>query len=360
MILDISDTVGPASNESVKSGSSHALPDDGELKKTPLEHNPHLVYKVQYRNVLSNQIVYTNESEGPIVIESKESRQLPALELITDVATNATLEGVEQLKDPPNTVFGAQSAALKINSPAIINALQKVVEYYPDLNFSGESLSVYEPFPVLIHHESELALFREKYAPGKTLSKSEYCDREKSTYEHLGVLQTFLKQRVGLRVETERMRHKKGVATFDMLWMLLKPGITVYCDFWADGAYNAYVIHSVKGGVGEGGTCMVIEMWNLDSNGRLIGKRKHQTYQYPFNGERKISTLEVVPCEFWEEGSTETAVKGLKERLEERGKMFFKLMSKRCMNYDGLSVTFPRVHVCAFSHDIRFRTIGLT
>ena len=348
MVPEIPGPVGPASNGSVKSGSSHALPDDGELIKTPRGHNPDLVYKVQYRNVMTNQIVYTQESEGPIVIESKESRQLPALELITDIATNATLEGIEQLKEPPNTAFGVRRAALKINSPAIINALQKVVEYYPGLDFPGESFLVDEPFHVLIHHESELAAFRENYAPDKNRPQSECCDREKNTYEHLGVLQTFLKQRVGLRVETERIRHKRGVATFDMLWMLFKPGTTVYTDTWLSEEYDAYVIQSVKGGVDEESTSSLqIEMWFLDFDGKYIGKRGTTRTQLPFNGEKKISTLEVFPCEFWEDKPTEGNVKGLRQRLEERGKMFFKLTSRRCMSFDGLTITSPRIHVCA-------------
>ena len=347
MVLDIPDTVEPAGNEVVKSGSSHALPDDGELTKTPPKQSPHLVYKVQYRNLLSKQIVYTQESQGPIVIESNSARQLPALELITEVATNATLEGIEQLKDPPNTVFNVKRAVLKINSPAIINALQSVVEYCPELDFSGDSLSVSEPFRILIHHESELASFREQYAPGKSRSKSEYCDREQNTYEHLGALQTFLKERVGLRVETERIRHKRGVATFDMLWMLLKPGTTVYCDTWQWGDYDAYVVHSVEGGVDETGTnSLAIELWNLDFDGLGIGKRCITRLQLPFNGERRISKLVVFPCEFWEDGPTGMTVKGKRESLEERGKIFFKLTSRRCMNYDGLTISSPRIRVC--------------
>ena len=347
MVLDIPDRVGSASKELLNSVSSHALPDDGELGKAPLGSNPHLVYKVQYRNVLTEQIVYTRESEEPTVIESKVSREAPALELITNVTTNAALEGIEELKEPPQTVLSVRNALLKINSPAIINALQKVVEYYPDLDFSGEALWVDEPFHVLIHHESELASFRDKYAPGETRSESEYCERERDTYEHLGVLQDFLKQRVGLSVKTERLRHKRGFATFDMLWMLLKPGITVYCDPWLEGKYNAYVIHSVTGGVIGSRTCPIeINLWYLNCNGSIIGKHDQKTVQYSFHGERMITALSVVPCEFWEDKSTETAVKGLKETLEERGRMFFKLTSRRCMSYDGMTVTVPRTYVC--------------
>lgn len=346
-VLSILDTAEITDNEPVKPASSETPPSDEQSPET--EHNPHLVYRLQYRNVYTFGIVYTREHEEPIVIESKGGKgpkQLPALELITDVETSATVEGNEQLKDPPHNLLRVGKAELKINSPAIINALQKVVEYYPQLDFSGESISVTEPFEVLIHHENELASLRENYAPGKIRSESEHCDREKNTYEHLAVLQNLLKQRVGLSVETERTRHKRGFATFNMLWMLFKPGTTVYCDTWSDGKYNAYVIQSVSGGVADDRTnSLAIEMWYLDFDGTRIGKRGFTKNQAPFNGEKRISALEVFPCEFWEDNSTEKAVKSLRESLEERGKMFLKLTSRRCMSFDGLTSTVPRRHV---------------
>ncbi|KAL8792691.1 MAG: hypothetical protein Q9195_004751 [Heterodermia aff. obscurata] len=346
MVLDNSDSAERANCEPVKSGSSHALLDEQETTETPPKHNPHLVYKVHYRNTLSGQIVYTRESESLTAIESKITKDIPALELITDVATNATLEGIEQLKDPPHTVLNVGIAVLKINSPAIINALQKVVEYYPTLDFSGESLWVPEPFNVLIHHESELASFRDKYAPGQIQSESECCERERDTYEHLGVLQNFLKQRVGLSVETERLRHKRGFATFDMLWMLLKPGITVYYDHFGDGNISAYVVHTVTGGMTEGRILpLEFNLWYLHFDGSRIGKTFQKAFQHPFNGERRISALAVIPCEFWEEKSTDTAVKGLAQSLEEGGKMFLKLTSRRCMNYDGMTTSIPKIRV---------------
>ena len=339
--------------ESVKSRSSEAPPDDVKSTKTSPRQNPGLVYRVQYRNVISDQIVYTRESGGPIVVGIKAPKQLPALELITDVQTNATLEEDKQLKEPPQSVLRVKNAVLKINSPAIINALQKVVDYYPEQDFSGDSVSVSEPFALLIHHQSELASFRETYAPGKVRSEDECCEREENTYEHLGVLQKFLEQRVGVSIETERLRHKRGYATFDMLWMLLKPGTTVYGDTYIDGNYDAYVIHSVSGGATESPTSSLeITMWYLDFDGFRIGKVIFKKPQSPYNGEKRISELEVFPCEFWEDSPTEKYPKGLKESLVERGKLFLKLTSRRCMNYDGLTMTVPRRHVCVISYDV--------
>ena len=34
-----------------------------------------------------------------------------------------------------------------------------------------------------------------------------------------------MKERLGVSVEVERQRHKRGLVTFEMLWLVLKPGI---------------------------------------------------------------------------------------------------------------------------------------
>ncbi|KAL8827476.1 MAG: hypothetical protein Q9170_007000 [Blastenia crenularia] len=319
--------------------------DDGNTPNIPLKQEPHVVYKVQYRNAISGQIVYTRETEGPTGIDSKGPKQVPVLELITDVDTNATIERTGKLEDPPEIVLAVGRPVLKINSPAIINALQKVVDYYPNQNFSGESIIVPEPFAVLIHHESELASFRETYAPGEPRSQSEHCERENDTYEHLGILQNFLQDRVGVSIETERQRYKRGFATFSMLWMLLKPGTTVYCDSYENGSYNAYVIDSVTGIVPDNPNSSIeIGCWFLNFDGDHIGKCAFTVHQKPFNGEKKIPALEVFPCEYWEDKPTERNGKGLRESLEERGKLFFKLVSRCCMKYDGLTATWPRIY----------------
>ncbi|KAL8859319.1 MAG: hypothetical protein Q9178_004257 [Gyalolechia marmorata] len=348
MVLEIADPVPHAGKESVEPKSSEAPVGDENSTKAPLKHNPHIVYKVRYRNVISEQIVYTRESEGQIAIGSQGPEQLPVLELITDVHTNATLQDGQQLKDTPQSVVHVGKPSLKINSPAIINALQKVVVYYPGQNFSGDSISVSEPFAVLIHHESELASFREKYAPNNIQSQTEYCEREKNTYEHLAILQNFLKQRVGASIAAEKQRYKDGFATFDMLWLLLRPGTTVYGQNEYSASYNAYVLESVASSAAEDPTSsLVIEAWYLDFDGFRIGRRSLGARQKSFNGEKRISALEAFPCEYWEDKKTDTTVKGLRETLEERGKLFFELTSRRCMNYDGLTSSWPRNYVCA-------------
>ena len=113
MVLKIADPVTHADNELVEPKSSEAPVGDEKSTKAPPKNKPDIVYKVQYRNGLLEQIVYARESEGPIAVGSQGPGQLPVLELITDIQTNATAHYGEQLEDPPQSVIDVGKSTLK-------------------------------------------------------------------------------------------------------------------------------------------------------------------------------------------------------------------------------------------------------
>lgn len=351
----VPDIKGYKSPECVQSDPAETcLENEVPIQASP-ELSLHIMYKIQYKNEFTKDVVYTKESTKPIVLRSNlESSGAPVLEFITDVYTTDTYtarfypsfgEKDEKDADPSLNVVRTDRSYLKINSPAIINALRSIVKYYPEQDFSRSSIWINEPFAVLFHYEKELADFRDQYAPSRTQTENERCERTKNTYGHLSVLQEFLQGRIGTSVESEKLRHKRGFATFEMLWLLLKPGVTVFCDTASDGNYSAYIVRSLRGGVTKGHPYpLQIDLWNLNYDGETIGSSSWSIAQQPFNGEKEIETLQVFPCEFWK-ASKSKKVEDLKKDLEERGKMFFKLTSRRCMSYNGLTTTFPKFHV---------------
>ncbi|KAL9614466.1 MAG: hypothetical protein Q9167_001069 [Letrouitia subvulpina] len=333
--------------KSIQADYAKTCPENGALTPVPAELSPHIVYKIQYRHDVTREVVFASEDTKPVVFQSLlGSSGAPILEHITDVYTTAKAAEINQ-KDAnsPPKVLSAEKSYLKINSPAIINALQSVVNYYPEQDFSGDSICLDEPFAVLVHHEKELAAFRDLHAPDRLQTENERCEREKHTYEHLGVLQEFMQGRLGALVENERLRNKRGFASFEMLWLLLKPGVTVYGDTSLDGIPDAYVVQSQSGGVIHGRQYPLrVNLWYLDYDGITIGTRSRSISQQPFNGEKEITALEVFPCEFWKASKAEGVVEDLRHHLEERGKAFFKMTSRRCMSYNGLTTTFPKHH----------------
>ena len=316
-------------------------------KVPPEEPPPSVLYRVQYLNERMD-VVFSKEDKEPMEIQNTLSTLGKAvIEVITEVQIVETYTHSNAEKEEPRTAISVIGTKLKINSPAIITALQSVIEYYPGHSFSESSNTVMEPYAALIHHEEELKAYRNYFDPNAINSKDELCQRNVNAYEHIGVLQNILSQRSGKAVEAERQRHARGVATFEMLWLLFRPGTDVYSDDADDGNYNAYVIKSVTGGVSGGRpTSLVINAWSMNYDGSKIGRVLYPFVQRVFDGEKGITSLTVFPCEFWKEESKEgEETKPLKLKLEERGKVFFKLAQRQCMDYHGTTYSWPKKHV---------------
>lgn len=315
-------------------------------KEKEKEPAPPVLYKVQYLDK-DDKTVFSKESKEPMGVQNTLSALgKSVIEVITNVRIRGPYLSGNGEKEEPRTLISILDTTLKINSPAIITALQSVMEYYPDLSFSEDSNYIWEPYAALIHHEEELKAYRDQFNPNVINSRDELCQRNANAYEHLGILQKVLFERSGKAVETERQRHARGVATFEMLWLLFRPGTDVYCDIAGDGNYDAYVVKSVAGGMlGGRPSTLEIYLWQMDYDGEKIGRRKYSFHQPVYDGEKEITSLIVVPCEFWKEESKEgEEIKPLKKKLEERGKVFFKLAQRQCMDYDGTTNSWPKKH----------------
>ena len=338
------------SNEEPGSASNPELlePVQAVNEKMPPEQSPPpVLYKVQYFNK-EMDVVFSKENREPMEIQNTLSTLgKSVIEVITDVRIVGSSAPGTLEKEEPRTAISVLGTKLKINSPAIITALQSVIEYYPGHSFSEDSNTVMEPYAALIHHEEELKAYRGQFDPNTTKSEDELCHRNANAYEHLGILQSVLFERSGTAVEAERQRHARGVATFEMLWLLLKPGTNVYSDDQADGNYNAYVIKSVTGGVYGGPlSLLVISAWRMYFDGNKIGRGTYEFDQNVYDGEKDITSLTMFPCEFWKDESREgEGTKPLELKLEERGKMFFRLAQRQCMDYNGTTYSWPKKYV---------------
>ncbi|KAF2735043.1 P-loop containing nucleoside triphosphate hydrolase protein [Polyplosphaeria fusca] len=237
---------------------------------------------------------------------------------------------------------------IQINSAAVVNALRAVVEYCPGQNLIGEGITITEPYTILVHHEKELRAYRENFAPGKKeeeFDEPEPCEVEEDTYEHLGLVLDFVQQTLKDSLEKEKARHarEKPVTTYDMLWTLFRPGIDVYFDTQSCGILDPYVVRSVDWEINNGSPIRyTIGLWNLYHNAIYVGPRTYTAVVLPFDGEKEIADLDIFPCEYLREDKHKETPEAMRNRLEERGRMFYRLTSKQCMWYDGLTTTFPR------------------
>ena len=233
-----------------------------------------------------------------------------------------------------------------IHSTAIIHALQQVVRYYPGHNLVGETVVIQEPYMLLIHHKKELEAFRDNHAPGK-LKSEDTCDKEADTYEHLGILQSYLNNTNMKSVDAELGRHAKGKATWEMLWLLLKPGTDVVVTIKDEPKSKnfrpfprGYVVEEILGGplTNTDRKEWEIRCWSLDYDGTTIGRIDHVHWIEQFDGEVDVTSLGIIPADW---PGHERDGMPIADILRRDGKYSYELLTPRCLQHDGKSMEFP-------------------
>ena len=306
---------------------------------------------IKYQNVYVNQnsdddVLYSTVAFEPIVIEHDalvEDRRA-VFDVVTTFCSVTHYDRYSRpaFKQPPSTTEKAVRT-LVIRSTAILQALRTVVEYYPGVDLSTDVLRVKEPFCVLVHHYEELKSYREQHKPaGDNQGVHEKCNDE---YRHLGLLLEYLDSQVMADVVAERKRHEKGLVTYDMLWVLFKPGedAAVYNveDNSKGGLVNrdGAVIAKVSGGPSlRYRERWCIALWSLHYDGKFIRQKRRRAWIDPFIGETELARLEVIPV------SMATATDGgmsLNEYLTTQGRSWYAQLKPACMHHEGEVLDFP-------------------
>ncbi|KPA39639.1 atpase family aaa protein 3b [Fusarium langsethiae] len=270
-----------------------------------------------------------NQEEGGVDGENASDKERPVLEIITEVYParnnrpyNRPPPPLRNQEDRPITdVFEGYGSRLddgaidierepatyaprisqpfmNINSAHLINALKAVVAYYPKFSLEGKIVEVDSPYQVLYHHRRELAHYKD-HQPWT--HSPEYAA---ITAKHIDILLNFLDDNLGEEVRREEERHKLETprATFDLFWLLLKPGEVFYAkrhDIWAP-----YVVSSVNTGKNVNNSSRdsyKVNCWMLESNGTKVNRYMHTFYLSPWLGEQEIGGLSVIPINFWPE-----------------------------------------------------------
>jgi hypothetical protein len=302
-------------------------------------------------------VKYVSKPESLSV--AKELPEGPAFEVVQTVEANSSTMGMEWrarsaradpfgvvtepvpnnlLPLPPIQYPSPREAKrhLRIHSRSIVNALQSVVNYYPYRAVVGDPVEIYEPFAILVHHWDELKSFREQFNPAKVTEDTAKCDLN-DTYEDLGLLLDFLEGDMGGKVRTEQARWAQSIpkASFEMLWLLLKPGTDVYFDN-GDGTRSAAVVSYVSiVGDTEQQRKYCVKFWQMHGVGFNVQPYEYQRTYLRFHGEKPISDLYIFPTQYLSNN------KELNQSLTEQGHLYCSLLQKRCMYFDGQGETIP-------------------
>lgn len=240
---------------------------------------------------------------------------------------------------------GRRSTRVTIYSKSLIKAISRVVNYYPSAKLGGDLLYLDEPYQLIAHYFDELEAYRATYSepdvdplrPTLTVAKDSpaqsQCDKE--AFDHLGLFLDYFKTSGYIsRINDEKARHSQNLCTFRMLWLLFKPGETVYMV--SAGQMLAYVVKSVEVDRKVLSTPVftkshIVHLWNLQYDGEFVGRSSEEVSIAHFDGERPITSLKIFPCQFIDKNDGGKT----RENLEQLGQKWYEMLQGRQVMYSG-------------------------
>ena len=208
------------------------------------------------------------------------------------LSVSAKLQGKTELAS-------LEEESMIIYSPQILKILPQVVGYYPmsketggKLQGGAPSITISKPYRMLGHARPKLKALRESYlkdiAENKCFgdAQSDALRECQLTIQHIECLEHELNKVLRLPIQQEESRYKQdpAIASFDMLWLLFRPG-TIVCTKIKDELICCVVRTPFWDILNSGGsdaptrTTLELRMWFLDFNGvsRVISHGRHLT-----------------------------------------------------------------------------------
>jgi len=313
--------------------------------------HPWIKFSTQYRKRGTQDIVHSIAHQGKIDFEAtnitnhSKGTESPAFEVlavyeISALATENNKKPRAASNETPATI-AKPSYFLRIYSLAIINALQAVVEYYPQVNLNSDIIELRWPYPLLVHHYDELRAFQERC---RLTDASALCEREKDAAEHLRLLLEYLDTHIMEKVNGEKKRNNEGSMTFDYQWIAWKPGTTIMTKMAISDKWTIGVVHSCAGGIFEDPPkAWHLEFWNLGYDGEYVSRQKWKLIYPPYDGPKNISDKILIVPGKYDDTSMEEIMEqetSVKEAVE-IGKMYWSLLKPACKEYNGATWEDP-------------------
>ena len=343
--------------------------DDVDRGRDLQESNPKTFYAqhlLEFRDRYGDQVKRQEWRKGPFNLSATrgaEADDFLVFQAIIRLQTNKSVQRSHKknlLAHHARYQFSYQGTVLRIFSNTIIHAL-KTVSSYPNSLTVGVPFTLEEPYTIIGHHLSALKehaskINVEKDTDGESETETRPVKPGVAAMEHFNIFFNWLKEaEYEAKLIKEGERNARGLCTFQMLWLILKPSTTVYMT--SQGVLGGYVIEYVEvttltGSGGDNGVgilsatsldgmAYIVKLWNLRYDSRFV-RRKMTTVLIPFfKGEKEISTLKTVPIEFYKErqpGTTRT-------NMENLGQLWYQSLRGRQVYYKGRSIKEPEKQV---------------
>jgi hypothetical protein len=306
---------------------------------TKEDKNSNVVYSVEYLDK-GGTIITRKPWKGPFdLAEARKGVQLkkiPVFEIVAVLETSlrpssyySEWEVRDILKqgilENPDIKVRQNLTKLIINSVELMRVMRSIVKYY-SIDFEAAMIEIMEPYMIIGHYLEDFRQYLKLKSNKSQKIGIQHLEMLLNIYYRSGHLKT---------IKEEQTRHSQLTCTCETLWLLYKPGTTVYCE--TDGKFQAYVVQSVNPRVkrnllnNELKRSYQVNLWNLQFDGRFVGRCSKTVEIAHFDGERKINSLKIIPCDFIDredDGKTRTM-------LEDEGERWFKLLHGRQMDYAG-------------------------
>lgn len=330
-------------------------------------HSKTILHAVEYRDN-GNNTIGSEPWDDEIDLESMGLANSPAFEIVTVLLTSIQANSNRQdweserlvasgILEKPHIRAKIVSKRLTVHSAPLLRLLRGYISYYPSATLDASALWLEEPFALVAHHYKELQkhwdtnkhMVPKKGPDGKIKIEDteQEEDEEVTGLRHLGWLLDFFKKAVLDDMVKEEARHARDMCTFRMLWLLFKPGMTVYHE--SDGHLSAYVLQSVDT---DDGILSIaaplrpkpykIKVWSLEFDGKYVGRVGKSIIIAPFEGERPIRSLQLVPCNIIDRDDGGK----WKQELEENGKKWYQLLPGGQIHYSGPVLGETKRQVC--------------
>lgn len=368
-ITDI-DTAMPAHNLPVN-GSASENPDNpvaeatennvispqDTIKETEPPRKPSRIrYTASCYNHNGQNFDYSQDEPFPSQVPPHDEKAKPVIEVVTNM--NVGLKGdikqsiernhengmIQKETMSDKAIRGIGSSRIIVHSPHLSELIRDAVDYYPGQNLTGETITIHEPYGVLLHNWEKLGQI---YASREDSPES-IMDERQTKIEHLGVLLEYLDPIVKSKLEPmqRRLGQDSPTTTWDDLWYLLRPGSQTYCKW--DHQWIGCIVEDAKKCAPDAEDNLPerwkVKIWFLAmhwSYGTLVTVTK--TIDIPkFEGEKKIEQLDIFP---------EKYSKGERKReFETRGDQICDMLWRgyEYAHYDGELMSKKRKKVCNY------------
>ena len=179
-----------------------------------------------------------------------------------------------------------EKETMNIHSPYLMEIMAQAIGYYPASKLAGskirgshQSLVLSRPYRMLGGALPRFKEIREQYKydiseeNGEMERDPEERKRKEITIEHIELLEHELNKVLEEPLKREKQGYSRGIASFDMLWLLFRPGTIVYTRI-NDEPRCCMVLTPLwtSTQMGEAGAPgkveLTVRMWFLDFNGQ--------------------------------------------------------------------------------------------